>query len=150
MASARVAPQSPLGRVKFTPAISDTRSTNRPRRLIAIVAVGAGVLAGTAAFSERREAALARDEACQTTGELHDATSVRLTKAQRTEALTIAASDPLVQRLWGGSAPSTAAAPHGPGLFVFPTPLVLDRGILGTTTQSSSPNIWASARSANR
>ena len=42
------------------------------------------------------------------------------TDEQRTEALRIAAADPLVQRLWGGSAPPIASDPGTPGLFIFP------------------------------
>lgn len=111
---------------------------NRPSRLLAILAIGVAAVVGTAAWFDRADGDAARaraEQACDDRGgDLQKAAIVRLTNAQRVDALTIAAAEPLVQRLWGGSAPPFATRPGAPGLSVFPKMPITDRGPLGPST----------------
>lgn len=111
---------------------------SRPSRLVAILAIGATAVVTTAAWFERADGDATRaqaEQACEDKdGELQKAPLVRSTNAQRVEVLTIAAADPLVQHLWGESAPPVATRPGEPGLFIFPKMPIADRGPLGAST----------------
>ena len=111
---------------------------NLPRRLIAIAAIGGIAVVGAAAGIDRQrgdEARTQAEQACEDRGaELQNQKAIQLTAAQRAEALTIAAADPLVQRLWGGSAPPVAGSLGKPGLFLHPKMPITDQGPLGSST----------------
>lgn len=129
--------------LKFPSSWTDEMGMNRSGRLVTILATGALAVVGTVTWFHRSDGDIARAQAAQACERRFDgkgqAALVPLTKAQRVEALTIAAADPLIQRLWGGSAPPFATGPSEPGLFIFPKMPIADEGPLGVVT---TVNLW--------
>jgi hypothetical protein len=106
------------------------------RRLGIVVICSAAVIAAVAAWSNRPGGDDSRrkaQEACEE--RIAGSATPRLgrvtTAVQRAEALRIAAADPLVRALWGGSTPPVADGSTQPGLFAFSGSPLVDRGPLG-------------------
>lgn len=109
-----------------------------PRRLIAFVITGAVVIAGATTWLTVRDRAARAEAACEERSAERDQqqSSRVMTAAERTEALRIAAADPLVQKVWGGSPPVVDGL-SGPGLVVFPKLPLTDRGPLGLSVMAN-------------